>query len=649
MDGTDGKKLFWPAVVFGVLVCVSGWAFGSTLSASAKLVPPETLVLVDVGDFSVLEEQFGKTNFHKLYKDPAMSAFVEDAKTKIREKVRKQDNKIAEAIVQSKLLPEGRLAVALVGKKPGESGDKGGFLLLSEWGERSKELQEAIESEVREAVESGAHRKTEDYRGVTIVTLIRERPAIEIPNTSGQDGSSSSVTSGPQTIERPPEEVHYCFVEDCLIVSSDVEVHKFVIAHIKGASSATLGDDADYVASMKSTGPSHDIDLYVNIKRIMQTTSADDSSGQRVAMMATMGLDNVRSLGFSIGVGRLAGGSFSSKIVLGIDGEKKGIFKMLEFESAPLRAGRFMSASSSTALFLNVSIKKAFDELARMVTSISPQAAALLYMPLIPPSPSGEPGLELRRDIIEHLGSQISIARAIEQPISPDPGGASTIFAVAVDDRQGLEKTLSFLHEKLLAAVNPDSKRELLGHTIYRVELPNFPVGFMPGSRAPLQSAMEPKPASKSILALTVTDTHLLVGGEATVERAIRSLSSKETSSLDSAKWFNFAKSSLPSAVGMASLEDGAASSELAWRMLKDRAKVQNKREDSSVTVGAGMPGSGFPPFPFSRGGSELSDFSLLPEFDAVRKYFGVAVLYGISRPDGYFFEFKYLDSPKSD
>jgi hypothetical protein len=646
MDVTDGKKLFWPAVVFGVLVCLSGWASGSTLSASAKLVPPETLVLVDVGDFSVLEEQFAKTNFHKLYKDPAMSAFVEDAKTKIREKVRKRDNKIAQAIVESKLLPKGRLAVALVGKKPGESGDEEGFLLVSEWGERSKELQEVIESEVREAVESGAHKKTEDYRGVKILTLIRERPAIEIPDTSGQDGSSSAP-SGPKTIERPPEELHYSFVENCLIVTSDVEVHKFVIAHIKGASSATLGDDADYVASMKSTGPSHDIDVYVNIKRIMQMSSGDDSSGQRMAMMANMGVDNLRSFGVSIGVGRLAGGSFSGKAVLGIDGEKKGIFKMLEFESAPVRAARFMPASSSATLFLNISIKKAFDELARIVTSISPQMAALLYMPLIPPSPSGEPGLELRRDVIEHFGSEISVARAIEQPTSSDPGKASTIFAVAVDNRQGLEKTLSFLHEKMLAG-NPDSKRELLGHTMYRVQLPNFPVGFMPGSRAPLQSAMEPNPASSSMLALTVTDTHLLMGGEATVERAIRSLSSKEESSLDSAEWFSFAKSSVPSAVGMANLEDGAASSELAWRMLKDIAKAQKEREDSSVTVGAGMGGSGFPPFMFFQGGN-LFDFGLLPEFDGVRKYFGVSVLYGISRSDGFFFEFKYLDSPKSD
>ena len=43
--------------------------------------------------------------------------------------------------------------------------------------------------------------------------------------------------------------------------------------------------------------------------------------------------------------------------------------------------------------------------------------------------------------------------------------------------------------------------------------------------------------------------------------------------------------------------------------------------------------------------GFGLFDFSLLPEFDKVRKYFGVSASYGVSRPDGFYFEFKHIDS----
>jgi hypothetical protein len=164
-----------------------------------------------------------------------------------------------------------------------------------------------------------------------------------------------------------------------------------------------------------------------------------------------------------------------------------------------------------------------------------------------------------------------------------------------------------------------------------------------------MQEPAAPEAPEPPSLAFTVTETHLIIALESTVERAIRALNSTETKSIDSAKWFTSAKSAIPSAVGLVSMEDGAASGELAWRTLKEDAKNKSKSNDSNVTMGVGVSQSGFPRFLFSQAGSELFDFSLLPEFDAVRKYFGVSVFYGISRPDGFFFEFKHLNLPQSN
>ena len=52
----------------------------------AKLVPPETVLLTEIGNFNELKAQFQKTNFYKLYKDPAMTEFVEDIDKKWRQK-----------------------------------------------------------------------------------------------------------------------------------------------------------------------------------------------------------------------------------------------------------------------------------------------------------------------------------------------------------------------------------------------------------------------------------------------------------------------------------------------------------------------------------------------------------------------------------
>ncbi|MHC4682125.1 MAG: hypothetical protein ACYTEK_25955, partial [Planctomycetota bacterium] len=116
--------------------------------------------------------------------------------------------------------------------------------------------------------------------------------------------------------------------------------------------------------------------------------------------------------------------------------------------------------------------------------------------------------------------------------------------------------------------------------------------------------------------------------------------------SIDAAKWFRQAKASIPSVVGLAGFQDAAASGELVWSaMRQSRKKDEDKNQEQGNQIGLGVrPGSLIPNLMFSQGGTEMFDFSLLPEFDAVRKYFGLSASYGISRPDGFFFEFKYLN-----
>ena len=133
-------------------------------------------------------------------------------------------------------------------------------------------------------------------------------------------------------------------------------------------------------------------------------------------------------------------------------------------------------------------------------------------------------------------------------------------------------------------------------------------------------------------LAFTVTDTHLIFGTESGVEQAVRTLSIGGASSLTSAEWFTKAKSAVPSAAGLACLEDVAASTEFLWDTIKQSGKNTSAGGDLvlSQTV------------------LDIMDFSLLPPFESVRKYFGLWVFYGSSRPDGFFFEFKHLDRQES-
>jgi hypothetical protein len=582
------------------LFCVDA-ARANVTGDIANLVPPETVLLTEIGNFNELKAQFQKTNFYNLYKDPSMAEFVEDIDKKWREKVGELDNRIAEAITKADVLPQGKVAFAIAFDDSPEPQEIPGFLLIAQWGSNLEKIKEAITEEIKKAVNAGAHKKSSDYRSVTIDTIITE--------------------GKPQ--------VSYCFIDDSLIGSNNDDLLKFVIARIKGAETPTLANDADYTETKKTVGPDHDIDVFVNIKQLIKTGMVLDNSGQIRMFLTSLGLENVRAFGLSIGLGRSVGNSFTAKGFVKIDGQKMGVCKILDLESDVIRVPDFIPASTSSVSIINMDINKTITELSNVLARFSPPMAAMLYMPLLPPGQDGSPGVQLKNDIIDHLGSKIVIATSIVT--SPDGSMAPQFtYSIGLNNRSALEKSLSKVHSMIIAPNNPDARRELLGHTIYLFDLGMF----MPGSAAGQQQKW----------AFTLTDTHVIIGMESAVEQALRTMGTSEPT-LNTAKWFVAGKSSLPSTVAIASLQNDAVANEVFWQTLKkQKQEVENNDSKSSVGIGLNSQGN----LMFMQKGLDFVDFSLLPDFEKVKKYFGLSVSHLTSRPDGFFMEIKSLDqSPK--
>lgn len=608
-----------------LLVCFYCFSLvqAATADEISETLPPETVLLVEIEDFGQLKAQFEKTSLYKLYKEPAMAAFVENVRTKLNEGVEKlDDNNIYKAFYKEGIFPKGRLAVALIINEQTKNNKEAPILCISSWGENIEKVKAMMKKLVEKNTEmGGAFKGSEEYRGVSIDTLVDE----------------DSV------------EFCYCFIDDCLIASfAGADVIKFVVAQIKGADSPTLADDSDYESSLAATGPYRDIGLFLNIEKIVDMETADDDTGQAKDVVKNLGLDNVKAFCCSFGVARLGGEFSCGKFFLKVDGDKRGIFRMFEFESASVRAPQFISLSSYSALFVNLDIQAAYEELVKIISSFSPQTAAVFYMPLLPASDDGQPGIELKRDILEHLGSQILFTEDIDRPITDKTGEPKWLFAVATTNPRALEKSLSTLHSRYIAQNKPDARRELLGHIIYIVDLPSL-LRFGPsaGEKVPMQeSSIQPASRLPSF-GFTVTQTHLVFGTVDATEQAIRTLEGSSAESIVSSNWFNVAKSAVPSVVGLAALEDGVTSTEILWQGLKKMAEEKSKSGGGrpEVSVGLGV-NRGLIPRPFVKQ-SELVDFGLLPQFDVVRKYFSLSAFYGVSRPDGFFFEVKEVAAPQ--
>jgi len=282
----------------------------------------------------------------------------------------------------------------------------------------------------------------------------------------------------------------------------------------------------------------------------------------------------------------------------------------------------------------------------KILTAFSPQMAMMVNMPLSPPGPQGEPPLQLKTGIFDNLGSQIVMAQSMDEAAAGAAGQGipqpDTLVALATTNRASLEKTLLLLHSTMIAPGKPDARRELLGHTIYQIDIGGMLPGFGggPGTRAPMMqgpatAGAPPMPK----LAFTVTDTHLIFASEDAIEKAIRTLGGDGNESVASAKWFAQAKSTIPSTVGMAGMQNSEASGEFLWSTLRNM-----KMPDKGSAGKIGLADAASPEAMLAKVGADLFDFTLLPDFDTVRKYFGLSASYGIARQDGFFFEFKYIN-----
>ena len=183
-----------------VLAVCSVCAQTAPLPDSARLLPPDTLVMLTVDNVQHARAQLEKTRLYALYKDPAMQPFVERIKKELDRMVQEQPSELLRWMVTEDMLPQGRLLLAVnmpEGRRMWE-GEPSLFALI-QWGQHADQTQAAIEKEFRRQVDDGAFRQVERYRGHEIITLRKA------PDASAQGADSPLIEASDAA------SFYYCF------------------------------------------------------------------------------------------------------------------------------------------------------------------------------------------------------------------------------------------------------------------------------------------------------------------------------------------------------------------------------------------------------------------------------------------------------
>jgi hypothetical protein len=356
----------------------------------------------------------------------------------------------------------------------------------------------------------------------------------------------------------------------------------------------------------------------VNVKRLVETLMRREPDSEKV--VKAMGIDRVTGMAVGLQAAPQSGSSLAARGYIRTSGGKQGILRMLDMAPVALNVPDFVAGDSCSFALINIDISAVYDEIFRIANGIDPRAAAAIGSPMTAPLPDGRPGVELKRDILAYLRPGLWSVDTPRKVAGTDQPEILSVGAVAINDRAKLESSLSRLHEQYLGN-NKELRREFLGHVIYSL---SFGTAWE-GDQSPGSETLTGEPAERQQApAFTVTDSYLLFGDTKLIEDAIRAMQDKAASRLPSARWYRRAAAAIPSPAGSSGMMDLSVYGRYIWNLLKT-----GKTDSPAEFIVEDLRRHG--------------DFSRLPEFDKVGKYFGIIVSQFFSQPDGFTFEYRML------
>ncbi len=622
------------------------------------ILPPETFLLLEVKDLDALREKAKGMSLYGLYKEPAMQPFVGPAEKKIRERIDQGLKKTwkqagIEAPPGELPWPHGQVVLAMrVGFKtfqlPNYQWDPEArrmkvigtremkqpvpeILVMADMGQDLPAAKQLIARLAEGSVDKGWQRQRQTVRGVEIETL---RPPKRKPPPGLPEGVRLTLPE--------PDPVAYAFKGSTVLFASNVEFLKQVVLRQSGVELPSMGAAADRRNAVKAIGGPGDVNFYLDVQAVLKATKlASPKQAEKMTKVFTaLGLDGVPGVAAKVMLAPKPAEEVRLIALVATRGQRTGIPAAAAPAPMDMKPGRLVTKGLGSFLVVNYDLGKLYDQVAEMVLAAEGkdlnQAARGLMALTGGEGEDARPPVDLRKDILGQLSGPITVITRLEKPYT-DPKCSKTMVALGVRDGGILDAALARMHEALMAGGKPEMRRALLNRTIY----------LLPeriGRQLRIAGWQDTE------LAFSVAGSHFVFGPVASVEQAIRDLRATKLEPIASDPMFQHARRYLPARAGAFFYENAQMSSEAMWTQLKEAAKQaarQPKGEDPRL--GPGQAGA-LPTSPMGllvTGLKDYCDFTTLPDFEAVRRYFGASVGWVTTDQNGIRLEMIGLKPPK--
>jgi hypothetical protein len=618
-----------------------GGFFALTASAAVppveKLLPDDTLFMVTTPDYTKARETYHSSAQTQLWDDPAMKPFKEKFMAKLSENlIQPLEKDLGVQFNDYTNLPQGQITFAVTQNGwPMTDGAQAGLLFLLDTKDKSGQLTKNLSDLRKKWLDAGKTLRTEKIRNIDFSVLpISDK---DIPKTLKKFSGPEKETDADQSdTNAPKREIYIGQAESLLIIGTAAKPIEKILVHVAGGEMPALGDLAAYEANRLALFRDSSFYGWVNTKSLLdlftRKQAKDDAETpdpfamfNPTKILAAVGFNNLKSLAFSTQVSNEGStvqlfGSIPSS-------GRGGIFAVFPGETKDSTPPPFVPADTAKFQRWRVDGKKAWDTLQKILNDISPQAKNAITFAINTANSAAkekDPDFDMDKNFFGNLGDDlISYEKAPRGTSAAELKSAPGLLLIGSPNPDKLVSAFQYI----LLLTNPQGAapkdREFLGRKIYSAPLPGA-AALGQGPAAPGASRTLNYAASSGYVAFS-TDASM-------VEEYLRSSDSQQKALRETPGLTDAIAKAGGSSTGLFGYENQAETSRAVFEALRTSPPASNTGNPAMAMLGLGS-------LPSAGTFKDWMDFSLLPPFDKISKYFGFEVYTVSSTPDGVLFK----------
>ena len=605
-----------------------------------QLLPDDTIAVVTVPDWTKLTANYNQSAWGQLWADPAMKAFRDNFTSNfLSDFIQPLEKELGVKLTDYQQLLQGQITIAATPPREGSS-DLISMMLFIDSKDKSEMLSTKLAELKKKWTEAGKELKTEKIRDIEFNSISLSskevRSLLQKAFPSAEEEEAEEPEEGPAPEEK--KQIHIGQYKSLLIVGENPAAIEKLLARQTGGLVPPLGEKAEYSKSHNLLFRESIGHVWVNVKPIYEKVLQMATKEQQAPAAGMPGLQPDKilpALGFgsidSIAA-KLGGAADASTVefMLGApEGRREGLFKLLTLEKKDAAPPSFVPADVVKFQRTRVDSQKAWATLEAIVSKIDPSMAGLLQLMLSSAGKDKDPDFDLKKNLIGNISDDFiqyekapKTAKLDEMQSAPSLTLIGSPYPAALLD--ALRMITSMLPPPLSTA--PLKEREFLGKKIYTLSLAATP----PPSDEDAEDAPPgaPQAASTQTFSFTSSAGYLAMSNDdSLLEEYLRSGETPPKALRATAGFAEAAQKAGGMENGFFSYENQVESVRITLDFLKNNPDVLSQ-------------------LPFLGGGDEegeeggssfqrLFNVKLLPSFDRISKYFGIAVASAGTTPDG--------------